>query len=97
MSGIADLWNGSIPPTVPVLEEAKVKDNATGSNDEVRLVIPSVDPHQATDPMPWMPFVTGDGVFYPKVGDRAVLAHPESGAPYISFWQPKAESPDVSF
>jgi hypothetical protein len=91
---ISELYNGAILAAEPVLEEAKVKDNATGPKDEVRVIIPGVDPHQATDPMQWMPVVTGDGVFYPKVGDRAVVAHPEGGPPFITFWQPKAESPD---
>lgn len=97
MPDISELFNGAIPAADTVLEEARVKDNASGPQDEVRLTIPGIDLHQATDPMAWIPYVTGAGVFYPKVGDRAVVAHPEGGPPYISFWQPKAESPDVSF
>ena len=33
-------------------------------------------PRLATDPMPWMPFTTDEGIYYPKRGDRAILAYP---------------------
>jgi hypothetical protein len=94
---LADLDNNSVAPAEPILQEAKVKDNATGPKDEVRCVIPGFDRNTATDPMEWMPFVTGAGVFYPKVGDRAVIGFPEEGPPTILHFWPKASSPDVAF
>jgi hypothetical protein len=97
VSDISQLWNGSIPPTEGNLVEAKLHDSANAVGEEVRCKIPSIDPNTATDPMPWMPYVTGAGVFYPKVGDRALIAFPEEGPPVIIWWVPKAESPDVSF
>lgn len=93
---LADLDNNSIAPAEPVLLEAKVKDNASGVGDEVRCIIAGFDPHQATDPMPWMAYEDSRGIFYPKVGDRAMLAFPDEGPPVIAWWKPKAEKPDVA-
>lgn len=97
MGDLADLYNGAIAPTEPNLVEAKLHDSAEGPTDEVRCRIPSIDPDVATDPMAFMPFVTGDGVFYPKVGDRALVAFPDEGPPVIVWWRPKAGTPDHSF
>lgn len=92
---LADLDNNSIASSEAVLREAKVKDNATAIGDEVRCTIPGFDHHAATDPMQWVPFVTSVGIFYPKVGDRAVIAFPDEGPPAIVLWEPRATVPDA--
>lgn len=77
------------------LQDSRVHDGASGPKDEVRCVIAEED--GATDPMPFTPFVTHAGVFYPKRGDRAILGFPENGPPVILWWQPQATEPDVAF
>jgi hypothetical protein len=47
--------------------------------------------------MPWMPYVTPAGIFYPKRGDSAVIGSPEGGAPEIVTWKPRAAEPDAPF
>lgn len=94
MGDISELFNGSIAPGEPSLIEARLYDSAEAVGEEVRCTIPSIDPNTATDPMPWEPVVTELGTFYPKVGDRALLAFPEEGPPVIVWWEPKAEHPD---
>ena len=83
----------SIPP--PELSEATVLDDATEPGQQVRCVIPSLDPHLATDPMQWMPYPTAAGVFYPKKGDRAVVGKPPQGPAVILAWWPSAAEPDA--
>lgn len=85
----------TIPP--PELHEAIVHDNASADREEVRCIVPSKDQSAATDPMPWMPYVTPAGVFYPKRDDRAILGFPIDGPPLILYWQPKATEPDIPF
>lgn len=97
MSDLADLYNGSIARQDSNLLEAKIHDNANAPSDEVRCIVPAIDAHQATDEMQWMPRVTGVGVYYPKVGDRAVIAIPDGGPPFIAAWWPHASSPDKAF
>jgi hypothetical protein len=86
----------SIPP--PELHEALVHDDATEPGELIRCMVPSFDPLAASDPMPWMPHVTAAGVFYPKRGDRAVLAYQVDGTPVILAWWPDAAAePDSPF
>jgi hypothetical protein len=82
----------TIPP--PELHEATILDNATALGEEVRCVIPSLDPLLATDPMPWPVVTTSEGSFYPKKGERAQLAYPIDGPPVIHWWEPGERSPD---
>lgn len=97
MPDLADLYNGSVQPVEAVVLEAVAHDSAISPTDEIRAKVPGFDPNTATDPMQWTPYVTGDGVFYPKVGDRVVIAYPDEGPPIILAWWPKAEHPDISF
>jgi hypothetical protein len=78
-----------------VIRESTVSTNATAPEQTVRCVIPSFAAHLDTDELQWMPYVTGAGVFYPKAGDRALVAEPEGGPPAIVAWWPKAAVPDV--
>jgi hypothetical protein len=76
--------------------DREVLDDATAAGQEVRCS--SFDPTFTTDPMPWTPYVTDEGVFYPKRGARAVLVYPVDGPPVIVAWWPMADSvPDVLF
>lgn len=81
-----------IPP--PELHEATILDDATAIGQEVRCVVPDLDLKLATDPMPWAPYTTATGVFYPKHGDRALLAYQVDGTPLIVWWKPNATEPD---
>jgi hypothetical protein len=92
-----DLTASAVDVPGPVLHEATVLDDATEPGQEVRCVVPSFSEQLSEDPMPWMPYVTAAGVFYPKKGDRAVLGDPDAGPPVILAWWPDAAEPDVSF
>lgn len=82
--------------TIPEAElhEALIRDNAVEPGEEVRCTRESLDPQLADDPMPWDPYVTPDGFFYPKRGDRAILGFPVDGTPVILRWWPRATEPD---
>jgi hypothetical protein len=82
----------TIPP--PELHEALILDSATELGKAVRCTVASLDPLLATDPMPWQPYVTAAGAFYPKKGDRALLSYQVDGTPLIVWWEPSAGSPD---
>jgi hypothetical protein len=84
-----------IPP--PELHDAQVAEDAIAPGEEIRCVVESLDPLLATDPMPWTPYVSPDGFFYPKKGDRAVLGFPVDGPPVIVAWWPQAAEPDETF
>lgn len=79
----------------PELRSAEIFDNATGDGQEVRCVIPSEDPLLATDPLPWAPYYTPAGFYFPKRGDRAVIGSPPDGPPVILAWWPSASEPDI--
>jgi hypothetical protein len=79
------------------LREAIVLDSTSELGTEIRCTIASLDPLLATDPMPWSPYVTPAGFFYPKKGDRAVLGFPPDGPPVILEWWPNASEPDQTF
>lgn len=85
----------SMPPSP--LFNGEILDDATEPGQEVRCIRPGVDRQAATDPMPWKPYVTPVGFFYPKRGNRAVLDYPIDGPPVISSWWPSADAvPDVA-
>jgi hypothetical protein len=90
------LGAGALDRSAPTIFDGSILDNATALGQEVRCTRPGVDPWAATDPMPWWPYVTPDGFFYPKRGDRAVLAYPIDGPPVINKWWPAPDAiPDV--
>jgi hypothetical protein len=92
----ADLTAAAVTQAPPELRSGKVLDDALAEGQEVRCTIPSLDPLLATDPMVWCPYVGAAGIFYPKRGDRALIAQPLDGPPAIVQWWPAAEaSPDV--
>lgn len=97
MGDLNEIHNRGVPTSRPELQEAEVLDNATEPDQEVRCVVASLDPQLATDPLPWPPYVTPAGFFYPKRGDRAVVGSPPDGPPVILAWWPAADEPDVSF
>ena len=76
--------------------EATFNEDAAEAGQLVTVVL-SEDPTAATDPMPWMPYVTGDGVFFPKRGDRAKVSENGDGPGVVLAWWPNATEPDVSF
>jgi hypothetical protein len=97
MPNLTDLTPAGAPRPEPELHEAMILDDATAADQEVRCTRTSLDPLLADDPMQWTPYVTGDGVYYPKRGDRAVIGFPEEGAAVILQWWPSAAEPDVPF
>jgi hypothetical protein len=81
----------------PELRDAVVLDDATARGQEVRCTVESLDPLLATDPMPFKPYMTAEGEFWPKKGDRAVISAQTDGLPVILIWWPGAEAmPDVA-
>jgi hypothetical protein len=79
------------------LHEAVVLDSASALGEEIRCTIPSFSERYFTEPMPWSPYVTPAGFFYPKKDDRAVLGYPVDGPPVILEWWPNAAEPDQTF
>jgi hypothetical protein len=78
--------------------EAKVLDDATAAGQEIRCSRPSLDELLADDPMPWTPYVTEAGVFFPKRDNRAIVEFPDGGTPVISQWWPdEGAVPDHPF
>lgn len=97
MPDLANLTPAGVTIPDGELHDAVVIDSAAAPGQLVRCSRPGFDLSLADDPMPWMPYVTGAGVFYPKAGDRAVIGIPDSGSPVILAWWPSAAEPDVSF
>jgi hypothetical protein len=92
----ANLTRHAVTVPEPQLIEGKILDSAEDPTEEVRCTFAGDDVH-ASDPMPWDPVVRKAGFFYPKRGDRAVIAFPDGGTPYIDFFRPSATSPDDTF
>jgi len=90
----SDLAPSAVRIPDPELREAIVLDDAAEPGRVIRCVVPGLDPLLATDPMPWFPYVTAAGLFYPKRDDRAVIGKAPDGAPVILFWWPSATEPD---
>jgi hypothetical protein len=97
MPNPGELTPGAVEIPDAELQEAIIFDDAAAVGQEVRCTAPDFDPLKATDRMPWMPFVTPGGLFYPKRGDRAVIGSPPDGPPVILWWQPRAAEPDAPF
>lgn len=80
----------------PELHEATILDDASERGEEVRCVIPSLSEQLSTDPMPWMPYMTAEGEYWPKKGNRALVTAQLDGPPVIVWWMPGAGAePDV--
>lgn len=97
MPNPAELSPSAVTIPEAELHEAVVLDDAMEPGREVRCTRDSLDHLLADDPMPWAPYVTPDGFFYPKEGDRAVLGFPVDGDPVILQWWPNATEPDQPF
>lgn len=94
MPDLSELTPSAVDISAEQLVEAEIFDDALSLGEAVRCVIPSQSLRHATDPMAWMPWNDLSGVFFPKKGDRAVVAYQEEGAPIITFWAPTATEPD---
>lgn len=90
----AELDPRAVPAEEPVFYEATVHTDASVPGEHVSCIIPSEGKHLETDPLQWMPYVTPEGFFYPKRGDRALIGDPISGPEAIVAWWPKATEPD---
>jgi len=84
----------SIPS--PELREATVLDDATEVGQAVRCVVPSLDSNLATDPLAWTPVTTATGEYWPRSGERALLAYHQDGPPVIVFWEPGEREADAA-
>lgn len=93
----ADLTPSAVELPDPEVHDARVSEDAVGPDDLVRCVIPDHTERLTTDPLPWTPYVKKAGFFYPKKGDRAILAFPVDGPAVILEWWPKATEPDETF
>jgi hypothetical protein len=96
MADPAALANSLVSHAEPELREATILDNATAPGEEIRCESEALGTGLAEDPMSWRPYVTAVGVFYPKRGERAVLALPPDGPPVIQWWEPAEREPDAA-
>lgn len=94
MSDPAGLHNSLVSEASPELRESTVLDDATEAGQEVRCITESLGVQIATDPMAWEPHTTALGEFWPKQGERAVLAFSD-GPPVIVWWDPEEREPDA--
>jgi hypothetical protein len=94
MSDPAGLSNQLVPEASPELREATVLTDATERGEEIRCTTISLGELISTDPLPWRPFTTAAGEFWPKKGERAVLAFPPDGPPVIAWWEPAQRESD---
>lgn len=79
------------------IRDARILDSASGPKDEVRCVIPSFDERLTTDESRFNPVSTPEGWFYPKKGDRALIAqHPDGPDTIIEWWPAEDAEPDVT-
>lgn len=90
MSNAAELHASSIEPASPELHEAEVLDSASSDADLVRCLIGSLGDRLATDPCSFNPVSRKSGWFYPKKGDRAIVAQHLDGPDTIIEWWPAA-------
>jgi hypothetical protein len=96
MQDLTQLGPSAAPRTPRAIFDSVIHEDAVEEGEEVRCVRPGVDPLAATNPMPWTPVSRPAGWFYPKRGDRAVLAYPADGPEVIVAWFPSADAaPDV--
>jgi hypothetical protein len=98
MPNLVELTPSGVDIPQGELHEAEVLTDATEIGEEVRCVIPTDGELQSTDPMPWQPWTTSKGTFYPKKGNRALVsAHPD-GPPVIVWWHPAEDAePDETW
>jgi hypothetical protein len=98
MPSPAELGPDAVSPLEPQSYEANVLDDAAAPGQEIRCSRPSLDELLADDPMPWTPYVTEAGVFFPKRGNRAIVEFPDGGTPVIAQWWPNGDAvPDHPF
>jgi hypothetical protein len=95
MPSPADLDARAVDLPAKQLHSAEVVDSAIGTGDLVRCAIPEVDPLLATIRLAWDPVVRPTGFFFPKRKDKALVAIPGDGPPWIVRWTPSATAPDV--
>lgn len=91
VSDPANLGAAAVPKRPRTLFIAEIHDDATAVGQEVRCLRQG---STATDPMPWTPVARGEGIYFPKRGDQAVVGYPAEGPPEILRWEPSAEDPD---
>jgi len=96
MGDPVDLTASAVALPPPELRTGEILDDAVAEGQYVRCTVEALDPLLAKDPMPWTPYVGAAGIFYPKRGDRALIAEPLDGPPVILQWWPNATEPDVS-
>lgn len=92
MGNPADLTASAVTVASPELRTGKILDDAGSEGQLVRCTIEALDPLLATDPMPWVPYRSASGLFYPQRGDTALIAQPLDGAPVISQWWPAEDA-----
>jgi len=98
MPNPGDLSLNAVPSPEPELRTGEILDDAISEGHLVRCTEPALDPMLASDPMPWMPYAGEDGRYFPKRGDRALVARPPDGPPAIVAWWPSAgATPDAPY
>jgi len=91
----SDLDPRAVSAALPQLHSATITGTAASEDDLVRCVVPAVDSLLATAAMDWNPVPKSSGLFFPKRGDKALVAIPGDGPPWIVSWRPSAAAPDV--
>jgi hypothetical protein len=85
----------AVSAALPQLHSGEIADSAASESDLVRCVVPAVDSLLGTIAMDWDPVSRSSGLFFPKRGDKALVAIPGDGPPWIVRWRPTAAVPDV--
>lgn len=92
MPNPAELHISSVELPAPELFDAEVLDDAETPGREVRCVVDSIDRGLTTDPARFNPVSTPTGWFYPKKGDRAIVARHTDGPDTIIEWWPDPDA-----
>ncbi|HEX5592019.1 MAG TPA: hypothetical protein VFX35_01585 [Solirubrobacterales bacterium] len=98
MADPAKLHNSQVPAPDPELVTAEILDDATAPGEEVSCLLEGDGPTLRSDPMRWTPHtVEGEGTWFPKRGNAALVGIPADGAPpWIVAWAPAPGAvPDV--
>jgi hypothetical protein len=97
MPDLANLTPAGVDLPEDSLYVAVVIDAPTSTAEDVRCVVSSESDQLAFDPMRWNPIARpGEGFFFPKPKDAALIAIPANGDPVLLEWWPAPDAePDA--
>jgi hypothetical protein len=96
LEDLYELSDQAVAVPEPQAFDAIIAEDRTNT-DPVRVIVPEFDRTLAFGPAPWSPVPTGDGIYYPKKGDKAIVLRPSPESLWIVAWTPQADDPDVTY